>query len=311
MSAEPHRRRREVRQAAFDAAPVVAHAVAVLAVPLAPAERKAADLVAVVAQVPGLGDHLHALEHRVLRHRRQERAAVVEAACAVAGDRRRQVEAEAVDVHLLHPVAQAVHHQPQHRRVAGVERVAGAGEVEVVPVVLGQAVVAAVVDALEAERRAQVVAFAAVVVDHVQDHLDAGRVQRLHHVAEFVVDVAAAQVARLRREEADGVVAPVVGQAQVDQPALVVEGVHRQQLHRRHAQVLQVRDGRARCQPAKVPRVETLRRRVEPVQRGVSRVGAVEVAHQALHAAVLRVVEQVPVERASWFHSRAGRTRSP
>jgi hypothetical protein len=67
--------------------------------------------------------------------------------------------------------------------------------------------------------------------------------QGLHHLPELV-DVAPGEVARIRREEGDRVVAPVVRQAQVDQPALVVEGLDRQQFHRRDAERLQVRDGR-------------------------------------------------------------------
>ena len=35
----------------------------------------------------------------------------------LAGQRAREIEAEAVDVHLQHPVAQAVHDQLQHARV--------------------------------------------------------------------------------------------------------------------------------------------------------------------------------------------------
>ena len=54
----------------------------------------------------------------------------------LAGQRAGQVEAEAVDVHLQHPVAQAVHDQLQHARVLHVERVAAAGEVHVVARVL-------------------------------------------------------------------------------------------------------------------------------------------------------------------------------
>ena len=48
-----------------------------------------------------------------------------------------QVEAEAVDVHLEHPVAQAVHDQLQHLRTLHVERVAAAGEVDVVARIVG------------------------------------------------------------------------------------------------------------------------------------------------------------------------------
>ena len=49
----------------------------------------------------------------------------------LAGERGGQVEAEAVDVHLGHPVAQRVQNEPQSGGVADVEAVAGAGGVVV------------------------------------------------------------------------------------------------------------------------------------------------------------------------------------
>ena len=55
------------------------------------------------------------------------------------------------------------------------------------------------------------VAFAGVVVDDVEHDLDAGVVQPLDHGLEFG-DRRRRQIARLGREEADRVVAPVVGQ---------------------------------------------------------------------------------------------------
>src|SRR3569623_1439848 len=48
------------------ALPVGAHGVAVARVPLRPADRKIADLVATLAEVPGLGDKLDLRQHRVL-----------------------------------------------------------------------------------------------------------------------------------------------------------------------------------------------------------------------------------------------------
>ena len=97
-----------------------------------------------------------------------------------------QIEAEAVDVHLLHPVPQAVHDQLQHLRMAHVERIAGARVVHVVARIVGdQAVVGGVVDAAETERRAELIALGGVVVDHVEDHFDAGAMQRLHHRLEL------------------------------------------------------------------------------------------------------------------------------
>jgi hypothetical protein len=55
----------------------------------------------------------------------------------LARERARQVEAEPVDVHLEHPVAQAVHDQLQHLRALHVQRVAAAGEIHVVARIVG------------------------------------------------------------------------------------------------------------------------------------------------------------------------------
>ena len=81
-----------------------------------------------------------------------------------------EIEAEAVHVHFQHPVAQGVHDQLEHARMAHVQGVAAACVVHVVARVLrAQAVVGGVVDAPEAEGRPQVVALGGVVVDHVED----------------------------------------------------------------------------------------------------------------------------------------------
>ena len=115
----------------------------------------------------------------------EERAQLVDGV-QLARQRARQIEAEPVDVHLEDPVAQAVHDQLQHARAAHVERVAAAGEVQVVArVVRQQPVVGAVVDAAQRERRAEVVALGGVVVDHVEDDFEAGGVQRAHHHLEL------------------------------------------------------------------------------------------------------------------------------
>ena len=104
----------------------------------------------------------------------------------LAGQRTGQIEAEAIDVHLGHPVAQRVHHQFQHLGVHHVQRVAGAGEIHVVTRVIGHlAVVSGVVDAFHRKHRAQAIAFAGVVVDHVENDFDARLVQSLHHFLEL------------------------------------------------------------------------------------------------------------------------------
>ena len=223
------------------AAPEVADGVAVGAVPLRPLRGEAADLVAAGADVPRLGDQLDLAHHRVLLHELEERRQPVDVV-ELAGQRRGEVEAEPVDVHLGHPVAQRVHDQLERVRVPDVEGVPGAGVVHVVAeVVLDEAVVRRVVDALHAQRRPEVVALGRVVVDHVEDHLDPRGVQGLDHGLELLDLLAgltlrglatAGGVRRVRGEEAEGVVAPVVAQPLVEQRAVLDELVHRHQLDR-------------------------------------------------------------------------------
>ena len=140
----------EIADQAAVALPVGAHGVAVAVVPLGPAGGKIADLVAALAQVPGFGDQLDLGQHRVLQQDVEEGAEPVDL-MQFARQGRGQIEAEAVDVHLQHPVAQRVHDQLQHARMLQVERVAAAGVIHVVArIVADQAVVGGVVDAAEA-----------------------------------------------------------------------------------------------------------------------------------------------------------------
>ena len=97
-----------------------------------------------------------------------------------------------------------------------------------------------------------VVALGGVVVDHVEDDLDARLVQRLHHrleLADLLAALAGRGVPVVRGEEADRVVAPVVGQAAGDQGLLGDELVHRHELHRGDPDPLQVRDHRRVGEP--------------------------------------------------------------
>ena len=237
----------ELGQSLVGAAHEVADSVAVLAVPFGPQGREAAHLVAAHAEIPRLRDQLHLRQHRVLADDREERRQRVHLV-QFAGQRRREVEPESVDVHLRDPVAQRIHDELQRERAAHVQRVARAGGVEVVELVaLDEPVVLGVVDAPEAQRRAQVVALCGVVVDHVEDHLDVGAVQVLHHRLEFLHLVAALTpvgVLVVRREEPDRVVAPVVAQTALGEVVVLNELVHRHQLDGVHAQRRQVRDHR-------------------------------------------------------------------
>ena len=97
-----------------------------------------------------------------------------------------QIEAEAVDMHLGDPVAQRIHNQLQRVWVAHIQGVTGAGVVHVVlAIAFDQAVVGLVVDASEADGWAHVVALGGVVVDHVEDDLNAGIVKCAHHALEL------------------------------------------------------------------------------------------------------------------------------
>ena len=163
----------------------------------------------------------------------------------------RQVEAETVHVHFRGPVAQGVGDHLQHARVAQVQGVAGAGIVDVEALVVGhQAVVRGVVDAAHGQGRALFVALGGVVVDHVEDHFQIGFVQVRDHFLELG-DLAAGQVARVGGEERNAVVAPVIGHAFVQQVLVVDEGVDRQQLDGRHAELADVFEHIVDHQPGK------------------------------------------------------------
>ena len=170
----------------------------------------------------------------------------------LAAQHRCQVEAEAVDVHLLHPVAQAVQHHLQHPWMLQVQGVAAAAVVLATPRMGAiRQVPAARIQPAHRQRGAGLAGFRGVVVDHVQDHLDAGAVQRLHHLAELAARRGAIGLrgqAWVRAEEAQGVVAPVVDQAQRLQPLFVEMLVHRQQADGGDAQALQVGNGRGAAQ---------------------------------------------------------------
>ena len=130
-----------------------------------------------------------------------------------------------------------------------VEGVAAAGVVDVAAgVAVVQAVVGLVVDAAEAQGRAGAAAFGGVVVDHVEDDLDACAVQRRDHLLELAHLAAAlaaqgrGRVGGVRGEVADRVVAPVVAQAALQQVRLGGEVVDGEELDGGDAQVYQVVD---------------------------------------------------------------------
>ena len=85
---EPERRRRELADEPAVAFPERAHGVAIAAVPLRPAGRKAADLIAAFAEVPRLGDQLDAARARDPGGRCRRTRRSWSNACMLAGERR-------------------------------------------------------------------------------------------------------------------------------------------------------------------------------------------------------------------------------
>jgi hypothetical protein len=276
--------RREFPKRLVLAAPVVPHRIPVFAVPLAPEHREIADLVAALAHVPRLRDQLHAVENRILVDDVEECREPVDVV-ELARQRGREIEAEAVHVHLGDPVAQRVRHQLQRVGMPHVQAVPGAGVVHVVPpVVVHRAVVGGIVESLERQHRAEMIPLRRVVVDDVEDDFDSGGVHRLHELLELAdlpARVAGAAVIVVRREEADGVVAPVVPQPAVEQEAVVHELMDRQQFDRRDSEAPEVLDRRGMREP-----------RIRAPQR-LRHVGAA--GGEPLH---VDFVDDRPVERA-------------
>src|SRR5262249_4278166 len=105
-------------------------------------------------------------------------------------------------------------------------------------------------DSTKAQRWAQVVAFGRVVVDHVEKDLDPGVVQAGNGRAKCVERTIWGG-ARVRREESERAVAPIVDEPALDQIAIIHEGVDRHQLDGGDAKPFKMIDDARRRQSAK------------------------------------------------------------
>lgn len=223
--------------------PEGARAVPEPVVPLGERRRELPGAPAVRAEIPRFSDQFDLRQHRVGPERDEEGVVGVVGVVAAPGERRREIEAEPVDVVVLHPVSQRVQHHPAHDGVAQVQRVAAPGHVDVLAAAV-QAVVTRVVQAAPRDRGAvQSTLLAGVVVDDVEHDLEPGPVQIADHRAELVPDglrVLRGGVRGVRREEPQRVVTPVVREAAPHERGLTGERVHREQLQGRHAEPAQV-----------------------------------------------------------------------
>ena len=153
-------------------------------------------------------------------------------ALVIARERGSEVEAKSVHVHFEDPIAQAVHHQLQRARMQQVKRVARAGEIQIeTRIVRLQPVVSEIVDPAKAKRRAEMISFRRMIVNHIENHFDTRRVEIAHHrfeLEDLFAQLSAAGVLRVRREKSDRVVAPIVSETPIDQCLVINMRMHRQ-----------------------------------------------------------------------------------
>jgi hypothetical protein len=166
---------------------------------------------------------------------------------------RGEIETEAVNVHFLHPIAEAVEDHPPDNRMIGVERVSSPAVVGVARAIFFEDVVSDVVNPPEAQRRSALVAFGGMVEDDVENGLNSRPVQFLDHVAKLIhwtERMLPPAVGLMRREERDRSVAPIIDES--GRAILDVELEHGQQFDGGNAELLEIRNFSTR--PAKVPR---------------------------------------------------------
>src|SRR4029077_13455895 len=89
-----------------------ANIVAESAIPFSPAVSDEASHLVKTGGVPGLGNKLRPREHRIRLDIPQHRRARQQIARLVPRQDRREIEAEAVDVHLFHPIVETIHDHP-------------------------------------------------------------------------------------------------------------------------------------------------------------------------------------------------------
>src|SRR5215471_11622976 len=95
-----------------------------------------------------------------------------------------------------------------------IERVSRAGEIEIEAGILRMhPVIGEIVDPAKTQRRPKVISFPGMIVNHIEDHFDAGCVQTAHHCLELgdlLTYLPTAGVLAMRGEKPDRVIAPVV-----------------------------------------------------------------------------------------------------
>ena len=275
------------------AAPEAADGVATSVVPLGPAVRECAELVAAGTRVPGLGDQFCRRQLRIGADLFEQRMFPGKAV-VVAPQHGGQVEAKAVEADGAVQVAQAVEDDLLDPRVVRVNGVTAAGVVDVARRIAGfRLVVSEVVDAAERQHRSVAVALAGVVVSNVKYRLESGIVDCVDHVLQFARRVSGTETGH-RREEADRVVAPVIAQPLVHEVMFVDPCQQRHQFDTRNAERLDISEnlfvahaaeaaavrGRYLRVPHRVAaQVALVEQGLGPGNRGTARTGSPRRAH--------------------------------
>src|SRR4051812_30199708 len=96
-----------------------------------------------------------------------------------------KIKPESINLHVHNPIAQTVHHQAKHIGQIGIEGVAGAGVIVIMPFVLTEPVITGIVYALKRKGWTSLISLSGMVVDHIKYHFDPILMERLHHVFEF------------------------------------------------------------------------------------------------------------------------------
>src|ERR1035438_1252096 len=119
-----------------------------------------------------------------------------------------------------------------------IEGVPGSRVIDIVALLLGhQPVVARIIDALERKSGPQFVAFRGVVVDYIQQYLNASIVEARNHLFEFAETILWIRgIYWIRSKKPERVIAPIIFEFLVQQRTVVHERIYRQQLNRCHTE---------------------------------------------------------------------------
>src|SRR5688572_8832062 len=85
------------------------------------------------------------------------------------------------------------------------------------------------------------IAFASVVVDHIEDDLDAGLMQPIHSRGDFF-ELTGSHISRLGRKESKRVIAPVITQVTFQQMPILGKGMYGKQLNGGYTYLVQMVD---------------------------------------------------------------------